>query len=341
MAPEALSLACGSGNVKILSIDKSIGYRKKLPTGLLYIHSGSIVIEAKTKKGNTLSLDRRLCVAPMLDWTDRHERFFLRLITRHTLLYTEMVTTGALLHGDKERFLAYDPSEHPIALQLGGNDPQALAECARLAEDYGYDEINLNCGCPSQRVQSGQFGACLLANPARVAQCVAAMCREVSIPVTVKTRIGINEQGINEHNVDKPRVDEWDIDEGDSYRHLADFIETVAEAGCNTFIIHARKAWLGHIPTVTDAFTPDPALPPNTRHLAPHGYKNSHKKRGLNPSQNRAIPPLRYDVASNLKKMFPTLAIVLNGGVTDLESARAHLDVFDGVMIGRAAYHHA
>lgn len=169
-------------------------------------------------------LDRRLSVAPMLDWTDRHCRYFLRLITRHTLLYTEMVTTGALLHGDRERHLGFDPAEHPLALQLGGSSPQDLAACARMAEGYGYDEVNLNVGCPSDRVQNGRFGACLMAEPALVAECVAAMKAAVALPITVKTRIG--------------------IDDRDSYEHLTDFVTQVAAAGCDALVVHARKAWL-------------------------------------------------------------------------------------------------
>nr|VFJ48141.1 MAG: tRNA dihydrouridine synthase A [Candidatus Kentron sp. FM]VFK07974.1 MAG: tRNA dihydrouridine synthase A [Candidatus Kentron sp. FM] len=351
---------------------------------------------------STSVVDRRLCVAPMLDWTDRHERFFLRLITRHTLLYTEMITTGALLHGDRKRFLAYDPSEHPVALQLGGNDPRALAECARLAQGYGYDEVNLNCGCPSHRVRLGGFGACLLAEPEQVARCVAAMGRAVSIPVTVKTRLGID---------NRSGSDEQAVEEHDSYRDLARFMEIVAGAGCKTFIIHARKAWLaprvtpsitnttslgrrqsfdpdkaalgacraygdrsekvgnrGHFsakfeengelfnenlrPIETDSWTnlplSQPIHPKSDRILGQplHGQTahrpiiDAHKKRGLSPAQNRKLPPLRYDVARAVKKEFPALEIVLNGGVEDPESAHGHLGVFDGVMMGRSAYHH-
>ena len=221
----------------------------------------------------------------MLDWTDRHCRYFLRLISRQALLYTEMVTTGAVLHGDRERLLGFDPSEKPLAVQLGGCDPVALAECARIAAGLGYDEINLNVGCPSDRVQRGRFGACLMAEPDLVAECVAAMARAVPIPVTVKTRIG--------------------IDERDSYAELSHFIATVAATGCRTFIIHARKAWLS----------------------------------GLSPKENREAPPLRYDIAAQLKQDFPALTIILNGGIQNLDEAAAHLRVFDGVMIGRAAYH--
>jgi tRNA-dihydrouridine synthase A len=221
----------------------------------------------------------------MLDWTDRHCRYLLRLISRHALLYTEMVTTGAILRGDRTRFLAYHDSEHPVALQLGGSDPAALAECARIGADCGYDEINLNVGCPSDRVQSGRFGACLMAEPELVAECVAAMRNAVTIPVTVKTRIG--------------------IDNADSYESLAGFIGTVKDAGCATFIIHARKAYL----------------------------------QGLSPKENRSVPPLKYDYAYRIKQQFPQLVIVLNGGITDLDSATAHLAQVDGVMLGRAVYH--
>ena len=221
----------------------------------------------------------------MLDWTDRHCRYFLRLISPHILLYSEMVTTGAILHGPRKRLMDFDPTEKPLALQLGGSEPEALAECARIGADWGYDEINLNVGCPSDRVQRGRFGACLMAEPELVADCVAAMVRAVPIPVTVKTRIG--------------------VDERDSYEELVHFVRTVAEAGCGTFIIHARKAWLS----------------------------------GLSPKENREVPPLRYDIAARIKQDFPGLNIVLNGGIQSLVEARTHLDTFDGVMIGRAAYH--
>ncbi|MGJ0484999.1 MAG: tRNA dihydrouridine(20/20a) synthase DusA [Methylomicrobium sp.] len=225
-------------------------------------------------------------VAPMLDWTDRHCRFFHRLISQQATLYTEMLTTGALLYGDRQRFLQFDPSEHPLALQLGGSDPADLAACAKIAEDFGYDEVNLNVGCPSDRVQNGRFGACLMAEPALVAECVAAMQDAVTIPVTVKSRIG--------------------IDDRDSYEELVHFIGTVAGAGCKAFIVHARKAWL----------------------------------KGLSPKQNREVPPLRYDTVYRLKRDFPQLRIVLNGGITTLEQAEETLQHgVDGVMMGREAYH--
>ena len=227
----------------------------------------------------------RFCVAPMMEWTDRHCRYFMRLLSRHAYLYTEMVTTGALLHGDADHLLRFDPAEHPLALQLGGSDPAELAACARLAAEFGYDEINLNVGCPSDRVQTGRFGACLMAEPQRVAECVAAMSAAVDLPVTVKTRIG--------------------IDELDSYEYFAHFVSTVAAAGCETFIVHARKAWL----------------------------------HGLSPKQNRDVPPLRYETVHRLKQQLPHLRIILNGGLTDLGQGQAQLAEVDGVMLGRAAYH--
>ena len=224
-------------------------------------------------------------MAPMLDWTDRHCRYFYRLMSRHALLYTEMVTTGAILQGSKERHLLFNEQEHPVALQLGGSHPRDLAESAKIAEDYGYDEVNLNIGCPSDRVQNGSFGACLMAEPALVADCVVAMQQAVSIPVTVKSRIG--------------------IDDRDSYEELAHFIATVASAGCKTFIVHARKAWLA----------------------------------GLSPKENREIPPLRYEVVFQLKRDFPELEIIINGGITTLEASRELLGYVDGVMLGREIYH--
>ena len=225
----------------------------------------------------------RFCVAPMMDYTDRHCRFLLRLLSRHALLYTEMVTTGAVLHGDRDYLLGFNPEEHPVALQLGGSDAKDLAEAARIGADFGYDEINLNVGCPSDRVQNGRFGACLMAEPHTVADGVAAMRATVNIPVTVKTRIG--------------------IDEKDSYEELCAFVRTVAAAGCQRFIIHARKAWL----------------------------------HGLSPKENREIPPLRYDVAYQLKRDFPQLDIVINGGILSLADVQRHLAHVDGVMLGRAA----
>lgn len=224
-------------------------------------------------------------MAPMMDWTDRHCRYFHRLISQYALLYTEMVTTGALIHGDHHRFLQFNPEEHPLAFQLGGSNPRELALCAKMVEDYGYDEVNLNVGCPSDRVQNGRFGACLMLEPELVAECVSAMCATVSIPVTVKSRIG--------------------VDDRDSYEELALFVEKVANAGCKTFIIHARKALL----------------------------------KGLSPKQNREIPPLNYDVVYQLKADFPQLDIIVNGGIVDLEHTDNLLERVDGVMVGREAYH--
>jgi tRNA-dihydrouridine synthase A len=220
-----------------------------------------------------------------MDWTDRHCRYFHRQLSSHTWLYTEMVTTGALLYGDVARHLDFNKEEHPVALQLGGSEPADLAKSARLGEQWGYDEINLNCGCPSERVQKGAFGACLMNEPQLVADCVKAMRDTVSIDVTVKHRIG--------------------IDENESYEFVRDFIGTVADAGCSTFIVHARNAVL----------------------------------KGLSPKENREIPPLRYEVAYQLKRDFPRLEILINGGIRTLSEIDAHLQHVDGVMIGREAYH--
>jgi tRNA-dihydrouridine synthase A len=221
----------------------------------------------------------------MLDWTDRHCRYFHRLLSKNALLYTEMVTTGALVHGDVARHLRFDAFEQPVALQLGGSDPADLAHCARLAEEWGYSEINLNCGCPSERVQRGAFGACLMNEPQLVADGVKAMVDVVSVPVTVKHRIG--------------------IDQVESYDFVRDFVGCVSQAGCGTFIVHARNAWL----------------------------------KGLSPKDNREIPPLRYDWAYRLKRDFPGLVIVINGGITTTEQVQTHLTQVDGVMLGREAYH--
>jgi tRNA-dihydrouridine synthase A len=221
----------------------------------------------------------------MLDWTDRHCRYFHRLLTRHALLYTEMVTTGALLHGDVARHLRFREEEHPVALQLGGSEPPDLARCAVLGEQWGYDEINLNCGCPSERVQRGSFGACLMAEPQLVADCVKAMVDAVSVPVTVKHRIG--------------------IDKTESYEFVRDFVGAVSEAGCTTFIVHARNAWL----------------------------------KGLSPKENREVPPLRYELVHRLKKDFPRLTLVINGGITTGAQVAEQLQHLDGVMVGREAYH--
>ena len=228
----------------------------------------------------------RLSIAPMMDWTDRHCRYFHRLMSSRALLYTEMVTAPAVIHGDRDRLLAYHPAEHPVALQLGGSDPAELAEAARIAADHGYDEINLNVGCPSDRVQSGCFGAVLMERPALVADCVAAMIAASPVEVSVKCRIGVDEQ-----------IPE-DV--------LPRFLETVAAAGVRRFTIHARKAWL----------------------------------KGLSPKENRDIPPLDYALVHAMKRAFPQLHLSLNGGITTLAEAEAHLAAgLDGVMIGRAAYH--
>lgn len=221
----------------------------------------------------------------MLDWTDRHYRYFARQITRHTWLYTEMVTTGALLNGDVVRHLRFDEAEHPVALQLGGSEPAELAACAKLAQQWGYDEVNLNVGCPSERVQKGAFGACLMAEPQLVSDCVKAMRDAVDIDVTVKHRIG--------------------IDQIEHYDYLREFVDTVAEAGCHTFIVHARNAIL----------------------------------KGLSPKENREIPPLKYDYVYRLKRERPDLEILINGGVKTNAEIAEHLKHVDGVMVGREAYH--
>jgi tRNA-dihydrouridine synthase A len=222
----------------------------------------------------------------MMDWTDCHCRFFHRLVTKRARLYTEMVTTGALLHGDVPRHLDFNAEEHPVALQLGGSEPADLAACAKLAAQWGYDEVNLNCGCPSERVQRGAFGACLMAEPALVREGVAAMRDAVDLPVTVKHRIG--------------------IDRGESYEFVRDFVGTVAEGGCTVFIVHARNAWL----------------------------------KGLSPKENRELPPLRYGVVHQLKRDFPALSFVVNGGLTEATQIDEQLAQADGVMWGREAYHH-
>jgi len=226
----------------------------------------------------------RFNTAPCMDWTDRHCRRFWRTLTRHARVYTEMVTTGALLHGDVERHLRFNEEEHPVALQLGGAVPADLAACAALGEEWGYDEINLNCGCPSDRVQNGRFGACLMAEPTLVRDCIAAMREHCDIPVTVKHRIGIDHQ--------------------ECYSELLDFVGTVAAGGAEVFIVHARKAWL----------------------------------QGLSPKENREIPPLNYEWVYHLKRDFPELTIVINGGIESLDACEAHLEHVDGVMLGRTPY---
>ena len=228
-------------------------------------------------------LNRKLSVAPMLDWTDRHCRYFLRLMTKHTLLYTEMVTTGAIIYG-KGDYLGFNNEEHPVAVQLGGSDPSDMARCAVLSQERGYDEVNINVGCPSDRVKNGSFGACLMAQPDVVADCVSAMQKEVDIPVTVKCRIGID-----------------DMDEDEDFSR---FINVVADAGCDTFIVHARKAWL----------------------------------QGLSPKENREIPPLNYPRVHRLKAARPELSISINGGVKTLDETKTQLLDVDGVMMGREVY---
>ncbi|WP_051412627.1 tRNA dihydrouridine(20/20a) synthase DusA [Pseudoxanthomonas sp. J35] len=227
----------------------------------------------------------RLSVAPMMDWTDRHCRVFHRLLAPNARLYTEMVHANAVVLGDRERLLGFDPVEHPVALQLGGSEPEALAQAARIGAEWGYDEVNLNCGCPSDRVQAGRFGACLMREPSLVAECVAAMAAASPVPVTVKCRLG--------------------VDDDHEYERFEAFVDTVAAAGCATFVVHARNAWL----------------------------------QGLSPKENREVPPLRYDWAWRLKAGRPGLQVLVNGGIATVEQAQAQLAHVDGVMVGRAAYH--
>lgn len=228
-------------------------------------------------------ISHKLSIAPMLDWTDRHCRYFYRVMSKRTVLYTEMVTTGAILFG-KGDYLSFNNEEHPVVLQLGGSDVKAMTECAKIAEQRGYDEININVGCPSDRVQNGKFGACLMAEPQLVAECVSSMQNEVNIPITVKSRIGIDDQ--------------------DSYEFLHSFVDTVSKAGCQHFIVHARKAWLS----------------------------------GLSPKQNREVPPLDYSRVYQIKQDFSNLAVSINGGIKTFEESLEHLEHIDGVMIGREVY---
>jgi tRNA-dihydrouridine synthase A len=231
-----------------------------------------------------LDQGHKFCVAPMMEWTDRHCRYFLRLISKRALLYTEMVTADAVLRGDRTRLLQFHVDEHPVALQVGGSDAGALAEAARIGAEFGYDEINLNVGCPSDRVQAGRFGACLMAEPKLVADLIAAMGESCKVPVTVKCRIGIDDQ--------------------DAEESLDKFIDAVAEGGCRTFILHARKAWL----------------------------------EGLSPKENRDVPPIDYDRVYRMKARRPDLTIIVNGGIGSFAEAADHLAHVDGVMLGRAAY---
>ena len=244
-------------------------------------------------------LDRRLSVAPMLDWTDRHCRYFLRGLSPDILLYTEMLTASAILRGERDRLLEFSREEHPVALQLGGCEPDYLAAAARHGEDWGYDEINLNCGCPSDKVQKGAFGACLMEEPSLVADCVAAMCEAVDLPVTVKMRIGTLRSARPDLQDALQRFDEADYD------RLADFMVAVRAAGADCVIVHARRAVLGN----------------------------------WSPTDNREIPPLRYDIVRRLKEDFPDMPVVLNGGLRTAEQSVEALEWADGVMIGREAYH--
>lgn len=253
----------------------------------------------KSLEKRSVLIDRRVSVAPMMDWTDRHCRYFLRCLSPSVLLYTEMITAMALLRGDRERLLHFDPAEHPVALQLGGSEPEDLASAARFGEQAGYDEINLNCGCPSDKVQRGSFGACLMAEPARVADCVAALRAAVRIPVTVKMRIGTVVGGATETAADVRKFDAAD------YAALCEFLSAVTLAGCEVAIVHARKAVLG----------------------------------GWSPKENRDVPPLRYDVVWRLRQDFPSLPMIVNGGVRRAGEAVAMLEHCDGVMLGREAYH--
>jgi len=259
----------------------------------------------------------------MMDWTDRHCRYFLRAFSPHALLYTEMITAAAILRGDRARLLEFDPEEHPVALQLGGSDPKELAVAARAGEDAGYDEINLNCGCPSDRVASGSFGACLMLEPDRVADCVAAMCATVNVPVTVKMRVGVINAaphaaaasrspaaaaapGRADSRARSPTIREAvsTYDESD-FQALHNFIDKIRQAGCQVAIVHARKAVLG----------------------------------GLSPKDNREVPPLRYDVVKRIKQAFPQLPIIVNGGLREVSSSLEALTWCEGVMLGREAYH--
>ena len=230
------------------------------------------------------ALSRKFCVAPMMNWTDRHCRSFMRLISSEAVLYTEMITTGAILHGDAHYHLDLNSDESPVALQLGGSNPQELSKCIKLIENYSYDEINLNCGCPSDRVQNGMFGAVMMKNANLTADCISALLDASKLPISVKHRIG--------------------VDDFDSYEFLCDFVGAISDTGCKTFIIHARKAWL----------------------------------KGLSPKQNREIPELNYDRVYQLKRDFPELEIIINGGISSIQDSVDHLYELDGVMIGREAY---
>lgn len=242
-------------------------------------------VNTQSTDHNALDAHRRFAVAPMMELSDRHFRYLARLLTRHSLLYTEMLTSKAVIHGDREYLLGTDNVDHPVVLQLGGSDAGEMAEAASIGESWGYNEININVGCPSDRVQSGRFGACLMAEPETVASCVRAMQNVVSIPVSVKCRLG--------------------IDRDDSYEALELFVRQVADAGCEVFIVHARKAWLD----------------------------------GLSPKENRTIPPLRYPYVYRVKETLPDLHITVNGGIETWTDVQTHLQYVDGVMSGRKAYY--
>lgn len=241
-----------------------------------------MVVQSESK--HQPALNRTVCLAPMLDRTDRHFRYLLRLISKHTVLFTEMITAQALLRGDRHYLLDFHSSEHPLVFQLGGSDPALLAQCAKIVEDAGYDEINLNIGCPSDRVQKGRFGACLMKEPALVADCIIAMQNNVRVPVSVKARLG--------------------VDDFDGYEHVAEFVATVSATGCNVFYMHARKAWLN----------------------------------GLSPKQNRNVPPLKYEMVTQLTTDFPDLEFIINGGITSIDEIQNHLANVNGVMLGRQLY---
>lgn len=234
---------------------------------------------------NTLEdIRHKFCVAPMMDKTDRHCRYFHRLMSKRAFLYTEMLHSNAVIRGNKELLLKYNPKEHPLALQLGGSDPGLLGEASAISEEFGYTEVNLNVGCPSSKVQKGKFGAVLMKEPKLVASCINKMKKSTNIPVTVKCRIGVDNMNTDQH--------------------LDHFVEEVSSAGCDTFIIHARKAWLS----------------------------------GLSPKDNREIPPLDYQRVYKLKDSFPNINFVINGGIKSINESIKHLQYVDGVMIGREAY---
>jgi tRNA-dihydrouridine synthase A len=290
----AVPILDGLGCRRVVGHSVAIGYRGQCQSVPFVRYSNMSENLSQHKQ-----LDRRISAAPMMDWTDRHCRYFLRGFSKHVLLYTEMITSAAILRGDRERLLRFDPDEHPVALQLGGSEPADLAKAARAGEEFGYDEINLNCGCPSDRVSSGAFGACLMHEPERVADCVAEMKAAVKLPVTVKMRIGVVEGRQRDSTNTIAQVSEHDVE------RLRNFVTRIHAAGCDVAIVHARKAVLG----------------------------------GLSPKENREIPPLRYDVVRELKQEFPTLPVIVNGGFKDAPATLEALTWCDGVMLGREAYH--